>query len=60
MRECNFVKVKDLNQLEQQTFFKVCSLDDLKQKIIVSTDHRKTVEDLIEQNVDLFAKKDTD
>ena len=31
----------------------------MKQKIIVPNDHRETVEDLIEQNVDLFAEKDT-
>ena len=36
------------------------SLDDLKQKIIVPINHRETPEDLIEQNVDLFAEKDTD
>ena len=45
MKECNFVNVEDLNQLEQQTFFKVSSLHDLKQMVIVPIDHRETVED---------------
>ena len=36
------------------------SLDDLKQEIISPIDHRETVEDLLEQNVDLFTEKDTD
>ena len=40
--------------------FKVCSLDDLIQKIIVPINHRETVEDLIEQNIELFTEKDTD
>ena len=35
------------------------SLDDLKKKIIVPIDHRATVENLIEQDVCLFAEKDT-
>ena len=60
VKECNFVNVNDLNQWEQQTSLKVGSLDDLKQKIIVPINHRETVEDLIEQNVNLFAEKDTD
>ena len=60
MKEYNVVNVKDLNQLEQQTPLKVSFLDDLKQKIILSINHRETVEDLIEQNVNLFAEKDTD
>ena len=30
------------------------------QKIILLNDHREIVENLIEQNVDLFAEKDTD
>ena len=41
-------------------FPQVNSFDDLKQKIIVPINHGETVEDLIEQNKDLFAKKDTD
>ena len=60
MKECNFVNVKDLNQPEQHTFLKVGSLDDLKLKIILLIDHREIAEDLIEQNIDLFAEKDTD
>ena len=32
----------------------------MKQKIIVPINHRETAEDLIEQNVHLFAEKDTD
>ena len=39
---------------------RVSALDKLKQKIIVPINHRETVEYLIEQNVDLFAAKDTD
>ena len=35
VKECNFVNVKDLNQLEQQTSLKVCSLDYLIQEITV-------------------------
>ena len=38
----------------------VSSLDDLTQKIIVPINQRDTVEDLIEQNVNHFAEKDTD
>ena len=60
VKECNFVNIKVLNQQEQQTSLKVSFIDDMKQKIIISINHRETVEDLIEQNVDLFAKKDTD
>ena len=54
VKECNFANVKDLNQ---QTFLKVTSLDDFKQKITVPINHRETVEDLMEQNVDLFAER---
>ena len=57
---CDFVNVKDLKQLEQQTSLKVRSLDNLTLKITVPINHRETVEDLIEENVDLFPKKDTD
>ena len=60
MKESNSLNVYDLNQWEQQTSLKVRSLDDLKQKIIEPIDHREKVEDLIEQNRDLFAEKDTD
>ena len=60
VKECNFVSVNDLNQQEQQTSLSVSSFDELKQKIIVLNHHRETVEDLIEQNVDLLAEKDTD
>ena len=60
VKECNFVNVIDLNHLEQQTSLEVSSLGNLKHKIIVSINHRKTGEDLIEQNVDLFAEKDAD
>ena len=60
MKECDFVNVKDLNQLEQQTSLMVSALDDLKQKITAPINHRETAEDLIEQNVDLFTEKDTD
>ena len=60
VKECNFVNVKDLNQLEQQTFLKLSSLDDLKQILVLPVNPRETVEDLIEQNVDLFTEKDTD
>ena len=52
MKECSFANVKDLNQL-QQTSLKVSYLDDLKQKIIVPINHRETVEDLIDQNIDI-------
>ena len=38
---------------------KVISLDDQKQKIIVPVNHRETLADLIEQNVDLFVERDT-
>ena len=57
VKVCNFVNVNDLNQLEQQTSLSLSSLDGLEQKIIVSIDHRKTVKDLKEQNVNLFAEK---
>ena len=57
MKECNFVNVKDLNQLEQKPSLKVSSLDDLKQKIIVPNNHRETVEDLIEQNQTFLQKR---
>ena len=57
VKECNFVNVKDLNQLEQQTSHKVSSPDDLKQKIIAPITIKETVEDLVVQNVDLFAKR---
>ena len=60
MKECNFVNVKDLNQLEQQTSLKVSFLDDLKKQIIVPINHRETVEDLNRTKVDLFAEKATD
>ena len=60
MKDSNVVNLNNLNQWEQQTSLKVSSLDDLKQKITVPTDHRETVEDLIEQNVDVFAKENTD
>ena len=60
VKECNFVNVKNHNQLEQQTSLKVRSLYDLRQKIIVPIHHREMVEDLMKQNVDLFAEKDTD
>ena len=43
VKECNFVSVDDLNQWEQQTFPKVSSLDDLKQKTILPINHRETV-----------------
>ena len=49
VKECNFVNVNYLNQLEQQTSLKVSPLDDLKWMIIVCINHRETVEDLIEQ-----------
>ena len=49
VKECNFTNVKDLNS---HTSLKVCYLNNLKQKIIVPINHRETVEDLIEQNVD--------
>ena len=58
VKECIFVNVKDLNQLEQ-TSLKVSSLDYLKQRIIVPINHRETVEELIELDVDHFAEKDT-
>ena len=57
MKECHFVNVKDLNQPEQHTSMKVNSLDNLEWKIIAPINHRETVEDLIEQNVDLFGEK---
>ena len=60
MKQCNFVNVNDLNQWEQQISLKVSSLDDLKQKIIVPINHREIIEDLVKQNVDLLAGKDTD
>ena len=60
VKKCNFVNINDLNQWEQQTSLKESSFDNLNQKIIVPINHSKIVEDLIEQNVDLFAKKDTD
>ena len=60
MKECYFVNVKDLNQLEQRTSLKVSFLDDLKQKIIVPINHTDIFEDLTEQNVDLFAEEHTD
>ena len=41
VKECNFVNVNDLNQLEQQTSLKVSSLDDLTQKIILPINHRE-------------------
>ena len=59
MKECSIVNVNDLNQLGQQAFLQVGSLCDLKQKIIVLINHRETI-GLIEQNVNLFAEKDTD
>ena len=46
--------------MEQQTSLMVSSLDDLKHKIIVPINHRETFEAFVEQNVDLFAEKDTD
>ena len=60
VKECNFVNVNHLTQWEQPTSLKVSSFDDLKQKIILPTNHRETVEALIEQNVDLFVEKDID
>ena len=48
MKQCNFINFQDLNQLEQQTYHKISSVDDLKQKIIVPINHRERVEDLIE------------
>ena len=60
VKECNFVNIEDLTQLEQQTSLKVNSLDDLKQKIIVPIDHRETNEDIIETNVDIFTEKNTE
>ena len=62
VKECNCVNlnINELNQWEQQTSLKVSSLDDLKQKIIVPINHRKTVEDLIEQNLSFFAEKETE
>ena len=57
VKECNFVNVSDLNQWEQKTSLKASSLDILKQKIIIPINHRETVEDLIEQNVDLFCRQ---
>ena len=60
VKECNCVNVNDLNQWKQQTSLKVSSFDDLKQKIIVPINHTETVEDLTEQNVDLFVEKDTE
>ena len=57
VEEYNFVNVNNLNQWKQQTSLTVSSLDDLKQKIILPIYHRKTIEDLIEQSVDLFAEK---
>ena len=60
VKECNLVNNNDLFQWEQETFLKVSSLDDLKQKIIAPINHWETVENLIEQNVDPFAEKDTD
>ena len=58
-KECNLVNVNDLKQWEQQTSLKVSSFDDLKQKIIVPINHREIVEDLREQNVNLFTEKGT-
>ena len=60
MKGCNFVNVNDLNQSEQKTSLKVSSFDDLKQTIVAPINHGETVEELIEQNVDLFAEKDND
>ena len=62
VKECNFVNVNDLEPMGTTNFpqGKLGSFDDLKQKIIVPINHREIVEDLIEQNVDLFAEKDTD
>ena len=60
MKEGNFVNVNDLNQWKQQTSLKVSSFDDLKQKIIAPINHREAIEDLIEENVDHSAEKDTD
>ena len=57
VKECNFINVKDLNQLEQQTSLKVSSLEGLKQKLIESVNHSETIEDLIEQNVDHLQKR---
>ena len=54
------VNVDDLNQWEQQTSLKVGSFDGLKQEIILPINHRETGKHLIEQNIDLFAEKDTD
>ena len=38
----------------------VNSIDDLKQKIILPINHKETVDDLTEQNIDIFAEKETD
>ena len=59
VKECNFVNVNDLNQQKQQTSLKVSSLDDLTENNLPIY-HRETVEDLIEQKVDLLAEKDAD
>ena len=60
VKECISVNVKGLNQMEQQMPLKLSSLYDLKQKTIVPSDHRETVEDFMEQYVNLFVDKDTD
>ena len=55
VKECNFVNINNLNQQVQQNFLKVRSFYDLKQKIIALINHREIAEDLIEENIDLFA-----
>ena len=53
VKECNFLNVKDLNQ---QNSLKVSFLANLNQKIIVPTDHKEIVEDLIEKCRSLHRK----
>ena len=58
LKECNFyINVNDMNQWEQKTSLKVCSVDDLKQKIIVPINHKEIVEDLIEKMYISLQKK---